>query len=289
MLGLWGATALVVSGMVGAGILKLPKAMAAYGSWSIAGWVLSALMAYSIALIFNRLAEHFSDNDEISSPVDFIQFYFKDQVAYIIAFGYFFATTAACAYVAEVFADYVFEFLPYNKFLLSASVMFLLFALNVISFGASGSSLIVLTILKIVFFLLISLFGLKYFNTYEFAFGNVENLFASASTAMFAFIGVEYAVLARDSIEDPEKNVILSTKIGLFFALLVFLGVHCATIFVLKSPANALMPVYEAGLIMFGDSFKYAICLIGSISCLTTLNGILIVQGSNSPTCLMRA
>jgi len=51
-MGLFGTIALVFSGMVGAGILVLPKKLAVYGSWSFVAWGIAAYMTYCIFPIF---------------------------------------------------------------------------------------------------------------------------------------------------------------------------------------------------------------------------------------------
>ena len=56
LLGLGGATALVVGNMIGSGAFLLPASLAPYGAASLLGWGVSAGGAVLLALVFARLA-----------------------------------------------------------------------------------------------------------------------------------------------------------------------------------------------------------------------------------------
>ncbi len=53
--GFWTATALVVGGMIAAGVFILPAQMAPYGVWSIAAWALAIGGSLLLALVFIAL------------------------------------------------------------------------------------------------------------------------------------------------------------------------------------------------------------------------------------------
>ena len=58
-LGLWMATALVVGNMIGSGVFLLPSSLAQYGGIAIVAWVLTALGAMALAVVFARLGRAF--------------------------------------------------------------------------------------------------------------------------------------------------------------------------------------------------------------------------------------
>ena len=58
-LGFWTATALVVGGMIGAGIYQLPAQLAPYGAASLLGWALSITGVSALAIVFAHLARRF--------------------------------------------------------------------------------------------------------------------------------------------------------------------------------------------------------------------------------------
>ena len=53
--GFWTATALVVGGMIAAGVFILPAQMAPYGVWSIAAWLVAIAGSLLLALVFVTL------------------------------------------------------------------------------------------------------------------------------------------------------------------------------------------------------------------------------------------
>src|SRR5262249_45386172 len=55
-IGFWMAVALVMGNMIGSGIFLLPSSLARFGGLGLAGWLVSAVGAVALALVFARLA-----------------------------------------------------------------------------------------------------------------------------------------------------------------------------------------------------------------------------------------
>ncbi len=284
MLGLWGATALVTGGMVGAGILVLPSIMSVFGAWSIAGWVLASLIAYSIATIFGRLSKEFKGG---AGPVHYIADTFGPNYGYFVAFGYFLAMCFSGSAIAMTLGDYALPLIGCTdcipSWVIGYAVAIVLFLLNMASSGSANALLVIFTAFKILFFIGIAAVGFGNISSYHPNFGPVTDILKSGSMAMFAFLGVEFAAAASSSIKDPEKNVMKATKLGLLFATIAFIGVHCAVMFTLPDSVASSTPVYDTAVILFGNYVWLAMVfgLVAVISCLSTLNGIIVVQGSN--------
>ena len=62
-LGLGMATALVVGNMVGSGDYLLPSSLAKYGALAILGWVVTAVGAVLLALVFANLGRMYPQTD----------------------------------------------------------------------------------------------------------------------------------------------------------------------------------------------------------------------------------
>lgn len=282
MMGLLGATCLVASGMIGAGVLVLPALMSVFGTWSIVGWLIATLMAYSIATIFGRLSQHF---EGAGDPISYVSEAFGEEVGYAVAFGYFIALCFSGAVISLVLGEYILPLinLQIQPWIIGFSFLFTLFLLNLISSGSANAFLIVLTVLKVLFFSVIALMGATNIGSYQISFGHPSDMFKAASMAMFAFLGIEFAAASRSAIKNPEKNVMRATKLGLFFATIVFVGVHCAVLFTLPDPAASIKSVYDTANILFGDNkfISIAFGIVAVMSCLSTLNGMIIVQSSN--------
>lgn len=288
MLGLIGATALVAGGMVGGGILLLPSIMGVFGTWSIFGWMLATLMTYSIAKVFGRLSKTFKGGD---GPMQYIGETFGSNYGFLAGWGYFFGMCFSGSLVATALGNYALpligcDFIP--GWMIGSGVIALLFLLNMFSAGSANGLLVVLTFIKIAFFGLIAIVGMKNVGAYQVSFGPATDLFKSASLAMFAFLGVEFASLASGSIKNPEKNVARATNFGLIIASLIFIGVHCAVLFVLPDVSASSRPVYDAAEILFGDIGAILISIVAIVSGLSTLNGMLIVEANTAKAVSVR-
>lgn len=142
-----------------------------------------------------------------------------------------------------------------------------------------------LTAFKIVSFLLIALFGLPYYSNFSFNLdlSAFDGLYKSAAFSMFAFVGVEFAIVSSKGIENPERNVMLATKLGLFFSLLIYVLMQLTVFFTLgvEGALNSARPILDASIVIFGSKSAFFISIVGMVSCLTTLNGILFVNANN--------
>jgi basic amino acid/polyamine antiporter, APA family len=83
-LGLWMATALVVGNMVGSGVFLLPSSLAQYGGISIVAWVVTALGAMALAIVFARLGRAFP---RTGGPYAYSRRAFGDFVGFRTAWG----------------------------------------------------------------------------------------------------------------------------------------------------------------------------------------------------------
>jgi len=280
MMSVYGAALLVAAGVVGTGILVLPSILAVFGSWSIVGWVVAATMAYSIATIFGRLSKSFKGG---AGPVQYIGETFGHNAGFLASWGYFFAMccSASCAVIA--FGQYALPLLgiSVDPWVIGFIGLVLLFALSCFSSGSANMILFVLTAIKVSIFIILAIIGMKNIGNYNPDFSTpVTDVFRSASAAMFAFLGIEFASLSSGSVVDPEKNIMKATKLGLFFAAIAFIGVHCAVMFALPNPAASSRPVYDTAMILFGSLGAFVVGIIALISCYSTLHGILIVQAN---------
>ena len=277
------ATALVASGIVGSGLLTISRQLSKFGFWGIVVWPVSALLIYSIFLIFVRISSNIRNKDGkfAEDLIEIINITLGERIGFLLAFGYFVAISASCAFVTNILGDYFSVLFPqYNKIVISSLCLFLIFVLNMVNPKAANKILLLLTIVKLSFFAFIGVAGSTYFNNYELVFSSPLNLISAIPVAIFAFFGFEYAIFSRDSIQNPEKNVYKSTVLGVFLSAIVFVLIHLMVVFTIKDPATSLKPVYDAGCYMFGDLFGLVIVFIGIISCVTTLNGMLLVQGN---------
>jgi APA family basic amino acid/polyamine antiporter len=264
--------------MVGAGILILPTYMAAFGAWSILGWCLGAAIMSSLAVIFARLSRTYRG----STLVNCIALNFGPIAGFLATFGYVVAMTFSGSRVAMTLGDYAMPLLHNLNFDLPAwmigfGVIALLTFINIASYGSSAILLTILTILKILFFVVIGVVGCGRYATYVPTFGSSCDIIGSAAISIFAFLGLEFAFIGSSDVKNAEVIIPRATYLGLFLSTLLFISVHCAVLFILPNPASSQRPVYDAVLLLFGNNFAYIFAVFAILSCMATINGLMIV------------
>lgn len=283
---LFQAVAMIFSGMVGSGVLFLPNQMAHCQSWGIFSWCLGSLMGYCIFLSFVGVNDYITENigNKVPCMLDFLRLGYRENIVFLLVFGHFVAMSMTSAVAALSFSDYFVGLFPeYGCWCgrtLSTIVLLLVFLLNIISFGAANSVNFLLSLLKLAFFLLISILGVSRASTYTPTFGPPTLLFNGAAISMFAFLGIEFGIFAAGSIENPKENVIKSTKIGLVFSSFIFIGIFSACLFVLPDLSKTKTPVYDCAIRLTGSLGGRIVGFIALASCLTGLNGRLVIQGN---------
>lgn len=282
------AIAMVFSGMVGCGLLFLPSEMACCGVWGLGSWVLGSIMAYCVFLSFIGVNNYYFESlktKKFPIMLDFLRLGYTDDLAFLLLFGHFIAMSMTCAVTALAFSHYFSQLFPsvmlyINYQFVASGALLLMFAINIISFGAANSINFWLSCIKTLFFLLISILGMSYFSTYNPYVPSSKFILSGASTTMFAFMGLEFGILAAGSIEKPRTNVIKATKYGLFISALIFIGVYCAALFIVPNLSKTKTPIYDCAITIFGPIGAQVIGVVSLLSCLTGINGRLIVQGN---------
>ena len=215
-MGFWKCWAMSVGVMVSSGVFLLPTVLAPYGSISILGWVLTSIGAILLALILGRLA---GGTDRAGGPYVYAHEAFGDLVGFLIAWGYWISVVFAVAAVSVAFAGYFGSLIPalgQSKFTQAAvalAAIWILTGINLRSVADAASVQLVLTILKLIPLLVIvalAIFVGSPENIPAFNPGNKPIGSALAATAlltMWAFAGVEAAVVPAEDVIDPTRTI----------------------------------------------------------------------------------
>lgn len=108
--GLWGLGALILNGIIGAGVFALPGSVAQFaGSWAPLVILGVGLAFLPVVLVFAALAGLF---DETGGPIIYVREAFGTTAGFQTGWVQCLATTAASAANANVLADYGLRFLP---------------------------------------------------------------------------------------------------------------------------------------------------------------------------------
>src|SRR6185437_13076518 len=288
-LGLAATTSLVIGNMVGSGVFLLPASLAAYGVYSLWGWVASTAGALLLARVFSRLSRRVP---LAGGPYAYPREVFGDFAGFLLTWMYWISIAAAVAGIAVAFASYLAAFVPVLGTSQPAgagvalAATWLLTGVNMLGVRAAGRLQIVTVILKISPLLVFALWGIFYFNPHMITSGvTVQSgpaaLDASAALTMWAFLGLECATIPTDHVKDPERTIPRATLYGTLIAAAFY--ILCTTAVMGIIPARSLVhsnaPFADAAKLVWGGWAGNLIALAASISCFGALNGWILVSG----------
>jgi arginine:agmatine antiporter len=264
-MGLFMATMLVTVNMVGTGIFLLPATMASIGSISIYGWLVGALGALAIGLMFAMLG---ASDPQPGGPYAYAKKTFGLYTGFQSNYVYWTANLVGNVAVATTVVGYLTEFFPglRTPFLATIAGVILIWiavGANLIGPRFVGALTSVSTVVSLFPLVLIVLFGWFWFDPSVFVESwNPHNLPAlsavttSATFALWAFMGVESASVAAGVIDNPKRNIPLATLFGLTFATILYVG-NCVVLMGVLPAAelsNTSAPFSVAASIVFGTA-----------------------------------
>lgn len=298
--GFWMATAMVIGGVIGAGIFVLPSQMAVFGWTGLAAWVFGGAGAIMIALVLASVAEARPNEPglmavigEVLGPVPGV----------LNGWGAWVSYWCANAYIALTSVRYASEFWPYlatTPFHLAVAAAVLiaaLTALNLLGLKASGRFQVVTTLLKlmplvavILIVVALALGGGEAFTREADAPFRSSSLFTATSLAFVAIMGFESASIAAQRVRNPERNVPRATMVGVLLSCLVYAIVCSGIVFALP---QATLATSNAPVALFigeywGGWAGHAVAAFAVISTVGGLNVWIMLQGE-VPLALVRA
>jgi len=288
--GIYVAIALVIGNMIGSGIFLLPSSLAEYGGISIIGWVLSAMGAVLVALVFSRLSRILP---KTGGPYVYTHKGYGDFTGFLVGWGYWISVLCTNAAIAVAFAGYLSVFVPQVEGnptalgIIAICAIWFLTWLNARGVKSGGIVQVATTILKIIPLLAVSIVGIFYFNPDYFRPFNLSgesNLSAIASTVtitLFAYLGIESATIPAGNVINPTKTIPRATLIGTGVTIIIYM-ISSVSVMGIIPPANLVnssAPFADAAQVIWGDIGMYIVGFGALVSTFGTLNGWLFLQG----------
>lgn len=289
-LGVWTALALVVGNMVGSGAYLLPSALGSYGSIGLVGWVLTALGAICLALVFGRLGRIMPME---GGPYAYTRATLGDTAAFLVAWGYWVSVWVGNAAIATAFVAYLTPFVPLlgDAPVAGASAavgsIWLLTAINV--WGVREAALLQLatTVLKIFPLVAVGTLGLLALDPANFSPFNVSGgsplsaVTATAALTLWGFLGLECATIPVGEVRDPERTIPLATVLGTVATAALYLLSTAAVMGVLTAPelAASTAPYADAATLMWGGWAGRLVAAGAAVAGFGVLNGWVLMQG----------
>ncbi len=284
------AVALVMGNMIGSGIFLLPSSLAPYGGLSLVGWVVSAIGALALALVFARLARI---EPGAGGPYAYTRRAFGDFAGFLVAWGYWISIWSSLGALAVAFVGYLDPFAPalvrspVAAAAIAVGTVWLLIGVNVLGVRSAGWVQGVTTILKVVPLLVIGAAGVYAFDASHLAVpasgfkavaGGVS---ATAALTLWAFLGLEAATVPSGSIVDPARTIPRATLIGTSITAVIYVlsSVGVMSLLAPETLSQSTAPYADAARQLAGDGAARLVALGAAISCFGALNGWVLLVG----------
>ncbi|WP_444935186.1 arginine/agmatine antiporter [Microbulbifer sp. JTAC008] len=292
-IGLVPATLMVAGNMMGSGVFMLPANLAAVGSISLIGWLITIVGAISLALVFAKLAAIYP---AAGGPYAYARRAFGDYIGYQTNLVYWLANVIGNVALITAGLGYLTHFFPPLKDPLTfamaqVAMVWLLTYANVLGPRTVGRIQSLTTGLVLLPILGTAIFGWFWFDQQNFTSSwNVSGksdpsaIMASLTFTLWAFIGVETASVSAAVVKDPTKNVPIATVGGVILASIAY--VLSSSVIMGMLPNQELIrssaPFADAARLALGNTAANVVALCAAIGCIGSLGGWILLVGQSA-------
>ncbi len=296
MLGPWMTSALVVGGMIAAGIFMLPVSLAPYGANAVIAWIISSVGALSLAYSLARLARQ--DGLGIQA---YIERDLGPTIGFIVTWAFWVSVWTSNAALAIAAASGLARIVP--SLANSASIAWtsitligFLAIVNALGARATGRMAILTVAIKILpLFAVVLILG-----STSVAGGPVEplaarplsfdNLAGATALTLYALLGFETATAPVDKVRDPARNIPLAILAGTAFVALLYLLSSTAVLLILPANvvAGSVAPFADAIGSSWGEQAALLAAFAMAVSAFGCLNGGVMIGGELSYSMALR-
>lgn len=305
--GLLMAICMVVGTVVGSGVFFKAQAILQKTNgdmpMGILAWIIGGTVMIFCILAFCVMAQRY---EKVNGVVDYAEATVGSRYAYMIGF---FTTTiytpAMTSVLAWLTARYFLTFLVSvnpdiqlagnpvtgtETFLLAGFILIFVFAINTLSSKLAGKLQISATFIKLIPLLLMAIVGTIYGLTHNFAgeptsilatnfgtgTGDFSPLFGAVVATAFAYEGWILATSINSEIKNSKKNLPIALVVGGIIIVAIYLFYYIGVAG--GAPVQTLIDegTAPAFVTVFGKVFGNILNLFVAVSCLGTLNGLLI-------------
>lgn len=232
--GTFALTAAVINVIIGGGIFRMPSALAdKMGSAAPLALLAGALAIVPVALCFAAIG---SRTQATGGPYTYLTAVFGPFAGFLAGALMWISNIASSAGVAAALSVQVATLVPafadaYARGGLLTLVYLSLFALNAFGVKLGARAIAVLATLKLAPLFLLAVIGMFFvdWSLVSFSFGDVPSvsaLGASMVLVMFAYSGMETALVPSGELRDPARNVPRATIAAILLVVLLYLGLQ---------------------------------------------------------------
>ncbi len=305
--GLLMAICMVVGTVVGSGVFFKAQAILQKTNgdmpMGILAWIIGGAVMIFCVLAFCVMAQRY---EKVNGLVDYAEATIGSKYAYFMGFfSTVIYTPAMTSVLAWLTARYFLVFLTSvnpnfqlngdpvtgsETFLLAGFILIFVFAVNTLSSKLAGKLQISATFIKLIPLLLMAIVGTIYGLTHNLAgepvsilasnfgtgTGNFSPLFGAVVATAFAYEGWILATSINSEIKNSKKNLPIALVLGGIIIIAIYLFYYIGVAG--GAPVQTLIDegTAPAFITVFGNVFGNILNLFVAVSCLGTLNGLLI-------------
>lgn len=289
--GIWTATALVVGGMIGAGIFALPGQLAPYGWAGTVSWLVAGLGVIAIARVIAALMAPRPQEPSILTICGDILGLAPGRVLTWTYWVTIFSSLPAISLTAAAYLLHPFPELrqgAWGQAAVALAIILGLAAVNLRGVRGAGRLQVATTLLKLVpLALVVAIVAWLLASAPETYSETTTAPFSAAlltpalAITFFAMLSFENASLVAERVKDPARNVPRATLYGLALVLTIYLVVSTGIAFAIPADelATTSAPVAYFVARYLGPWAGDAVALFAAISAIGCLNGLVMLLG----------
>ena len=280
-LGTWGLAANIVNVTVGGGIFRLPAAAsAALGAAAPVAYLVCAVAMGLIVLCFAEAGSRVSLTGGLYA---YVEVAFGPLVGFLTGAMLWAGITAATAAVSSFFADALTALIPalavgQARAASLVIVLVTLAAVNIVGVRGASRFNVVMTVAKLLPLLLLVILGaasVKRGNLAWHATPASSDVARASAVLIFAFLGVETALVPSGEVRDTSKTVPRAIFAAMIVVTLLYLAIQIVTQGIL-GPAlvEQKTPLAEAAAVAFGAPGRTLILVGSAVSIFGYVSGM---------------
>jgi basic amino acid/polyamine antiporter, APA family len=284
----WDLVALVINGVIGAGIFGLPsKVYALIGSYSLAAFLVCALVVALIVLCFAEVSSRFSAT---GGPYLYAHEAFGPAAGFGVGWLMWLTRVTAFAANCNLLVGYAAYFWPAAgagpwRAALICAVVASLTAVNVAGVREMAVATNLFTVGKLVPILLFVAAGIFFIDLSNFtppAHVNYGDFSTSVLLLIYAFTGFEVTTVAAGEARDPRRDLPFALLLAIGVVALIYVLVQAVCVGTLPGLADSERPLADAAGRFFGATGVTVIAAGALISITGSLN-VSLLGGSRLP------
>ena len=289
--GFWTATALVVGGMIGAGIFVQPAQLAPHGWTGAVAWLIAIPAAMLLAFVLSRLT---AAHPGATGIVEIVGNALGPLPGVLVGWSYWVGIVSANAIIALTAVRYLATLVPaltatpLGEALGATTLLWALTALNLGGARGAGRFQVATTLLKLLplIAVVLILIGLSFADGASFT-AHQQGPFAgnqlttALTLAFFPLVGFESASLAAERVRDPARNVMRATLWGTALTGLLYVVISNGIVFAMPpaevAASDAPIALFVAQ--FWGRGASVVVAAFAAIAAIGCLNGWVLMQG----------